>query len=248
MEEHLSVSKYNATTHKTRSTFSNLIACILVVASLAISEAAKSATHNIINLGELTAAVLGYDDPNWGQAYDINEAGQIVGHWQDNAFFYDPVTGMNGRPIPNAANPNSYFTGLNDSGLTVGWTSDELRVIYDPGTDTYTPIAGGSPNYADIDNSGTIIERSYEEMLAGYTGPTDLLSLLPTNSGWDSLTPIAMNSSGQIVGWGRLTDPPPGNPLDSFAFLMNPIPVPAAVWLFGSGLLGLIGIARRKVA
>jgi len=26
------------------------------------------------------------------------------------------------------------------------------------------------------------------------------------------------------------------------------IPVPAAVWLFGSGLLGLIGIARRKAA
>jgi len=27
---------------------------------------------------------------------------------------------------------------------------------------------------------------------------------------------------------------------------MSPIPVPAAVWLFGSGLLGLIGIAKRK--
>lgn len=26
----------------------------------------------------------------------------------------------------------------------------------------------------------------------------------------------------------------------------SPIPVPAAVWLFGSGLLGLIGVARRK--
>ncbi len=26
------------------------------------------------------------------------------------------------------------------------------------------------------------------------------------------------------------------------------VPVPAAVWLFGSGLLGLVGIARRKVA
>lgn len=26
-----------------------------------------------------------------------------------------------------------------------------------------------------------------------------------------------------------------------------PIPVPAAVWLFGSGLLGLIGVAKRKV-
>lgn len=28
----------------------------------------------------------------------------------------------------------------------------------------------------------------------------------------------------------------------------SPVPVPAAVWLFGSGLLGLVGIARRKKA
>ena len=26
------------------------------------------------------------------------------------------------------------------------------------------------------------------------------------------------------------------------------IPIPAAVWLFGSGLIGLIGVARRKTA
>jgi len=28
----------------------------------------------------------------------------------------------------------------------------------------------------------------------------------------------------------------------------NPVPVPAAVWLFGSGLLGLVGVARHKKA
>ena len=28
----------------------------------------------------------------------------------------------------------------------------------------------------------------------------------------------------------------------------SPVPVPAAIWLFGSGLIGLIGIARRKKA
>ena len=32
------------------------------------------------------------------------------------------------------------------------------------------------------------------------------------------------------------------------SFTVSAVPVPAAVWLFGSGLLGLVGIARRKKA
>ena len=34
----------------------------------------------------------------------------------------------------------------------------------------------------------------------------------------------------------------------SFSGSIAPVPVPAAAWLFGSGLLGLIGIARKKSA
>ena len=42
-----------------------------------------------------------------------------------------------------------------------------------------------------------------------------------------------------------------GNPLsqgqfDNVRLDFSPVPIPAAVWLFGSGLLGLIGVARRK--
>lgn len=44
----------------------------------------------------------------------------------------------------------------------------------------------------------------------------------------------------------------PGSTNADLAFLVqgdiSPIPVPAAAWLFGSGLIGLIGLARRKKA
>jgi FlaG/FlaF family flagellin (archaellin) len=46
-------------------------------------------------------------------------------------------------------------------------------------------------------------------------------------------------------GFNGLGDRISGNTL---AIDLAPIPVPAAVWLFGSGLLGLVGIARRKKA
>lgn len=32
------------------------------------------------------------------------------------------------------------------------------------------------------------------------------------------------------------------------SFEVSSVPVPAAIWLFGSGLLGLVGVARRKKA
>jgi hypothetical protein len=37
-----------------------------------------------------------------------------------------------------------------------------------------------------------------------------------------------------------------GNGLAYGDFTFTPVPVPAAAWLFGSGLIGLIGVARRK--
>jgi hypothetical protein len=40
----------------------------------------------------------------------------------------------------------------------------------------------------------------------------------------------------------------PPHTLPGSGFGQAAVPVPAAVWLFGSGLLGLIGIARRKKA
>jgi hypothetical protein len=79
--------------------------------------------------------------------------------------------------------------------------------------------------------------------------------------------PVVVNFNAQLSGSG-LNDPDLANviaaPKNFYVNLHNldfpggairgqigdplpaPVPVPAAVWLFGTGLLGLIGVARRK--
>jgi hypothetical protein len=51
-------------------------------------------------------------------------------------------------------------------------------------------------------------------------------------SGYEWLAPT---SGGLTVDYG-------------FKTFVNPIPIPSALWLFGSGLLGLIGLSKRKMA
>jgi hypothetical protein len=46
-----------------------------------------------------------------------------------------------------------------------------------------------------------------------------------------------------------LTDPPASGSFDyTFTLSTAPVPVPAALWLFGSGLTGIVALARQKVA
>ena len=58
----------------------------------------------------------------------------------------------------------------------------------------------------------------------------------PFNPGSEICTPIPVGFSGVYTGELSVT------------YTFDPVPVPAALWLFCSGLLGLIGIARRRQA
>jgi hypothetical protein len=71
--------------------------------------------------------------------------------------------------------------------------------------------------------------------LYGFTGNGS-----PTN-GVESyiLGSVTLSTAGVLSITGNSTTTPPPPP---------PVPLPAAVWLFGSGLLGLVGVSRRRKA
>ena len=97
----------------------------------------------------------------------------------------------------------------------------------DGGADFWAAAAG-------LDSSGVIPGGVYEATTIGGAP----VSLDATFGGLNSLgnwTLFVSDNAGLDLGT-----------LNSWSLDITPVPVPAAVWLFGSGLLGLVGIARRK--
>jgi hypothetical protein len=90
------------------------------------------------------------------------------------------------------------------------------------------------------------------EVILGYTpAPQDVLDFLViagtlnVQQGFDGIVGVAAAGSGVALGTQFTVD------LGGQLFqgtVTSVVPVPPSVWLFGSGLLGLIGIARRKKA
>jgi len=71
---------------------------------------------------------------------------------------------------------------------------------------------------------------------------------LANTSGWDSDSKVTItlqnNLLADTVNMGDIAFIQKKQ--GGIGIMINPIPVPAAVWLFGSGLAGLLGVARRK--
>lgn len=70
----------------------------------------------------------------------------------------------------------------------------------------------------------------------------DNTSEILTMSGTGSLSGNGFDTTSVVWGFS-------GNTIgSSYSMTITAVPVPAAIWLFGSGLFGLVGLARRKAA
>ena len=151
------------------------------------------------------------------------------------------LTGAGGYTMPGA-------TGFSDA-TAINFNLDTTNIIA-------TGVNGDlASTVTALLTTGTVQDFTFSPLLGSIPG-------FITIGGWsfqlDAVTVVDQTSGLILNGSGVLT----GNSFDAtparwsfssvntndFSMTLAAVPVPAAVWLFGSGLLGLAGAARRKSA
>ncbi len=160
------------------------------------------------------------------EANGINNAGQIVGDAMDAGDINRPVIWESVTAIPTdlgtLGGPGGMAVTINDNGLIVGWSD----------------TADGASHLTLWDH-GQVIDLT--QFIPAELNAAGWHSFLEGNNSILSSDWLDMNNTGVIVG--NLYD----NTDHTIPFMLTPVPVPAAVWLFGSGLAGLAGLARRRM-
>ena len=193
-----------------------------------------------------------YDDTGWHQPDNLSYGAgeEVIFRYRD--FFVFDLTGVNAYTtsatinIYSPVSPDQFFDGYQSA------DPFETYVLYDISTDVgdLTDGSGGVSAYMDI-GTGT----SYGSYNVSATDNGQIVSIT-LNA--DALLDI--NSSGGLFAIGgsvSTLDPAPNNEI-IFASSGEPsvpapyltlttVPIPAAFWLFGSGFIGLVGLAMRRV-
>ena len=201
----------------------------------------KTAIALALSLGALGAAGTAQAGAASGEFCMFDSTGAAVSDFSWGTVCDEAVVGSIGAGTWNVSSTNTFF-GAN-------WTTHS-GTTFGPGTYSFDTIEGGVYTgvvvgagqvgghilfnwgaVADIDvinvwDIGTDING-----MTTYTS-TDVTATNPV--GPDGILGLSM-IDGAFAGFNA-------------NFNLTAVPVPAAVWLFGSGLLGLVGVARRRKA
>ena len=121
-----------------------------------------------------------------------------------------------------------------------GWARSGARGVYDSLGDP--DIINIASTVGTLYSAGGWFKGSTATDLTFSIGSTDVFSV-SINDGHQFFGIVKTDGFGSL----RLSTSSGDWGADDFTFATSPIPIAAAIWLFGSGLIGLVGIAKLRV-
>jgi hypothetical protein len=126
-----------------------------------------------------------------------------------------------------ATNPNgiysAFITDLSNAGFSIATGGQVMAMLSDNG------LANPSQNWGTISNI-IGIAGSRDDFTGGYVFGQHWVTTYSDHDNWRDID-WTSSDANQFFGVWATT---------------SPVPIPAAVWLFGSALVGLIGLKRNK--
>jgi hypothetical protein len=177
-------------------------------------------------------------DENLGQTAD--DTGQAASYGFDNA----DAGGCFNNNTPSCALPSFQFalfnfdTPVSLSQIVMDYGNSASTDIWVAGGNTAPDFSGGFlgafSGYSVINSSGTLTSPTITHTFSPLQNVTYIAIGVSPYTNIGDLGPVksTANRSDFFIQQLSLTE----------------VPIPAALWLFGSGLLGLIGFSRRKKA
>lgn len=198
----------------------------------------------------IDATALNFNRTTLTTTSGVNDNGFVVGNFTDYATGAQSGLLYNGSYPSMLVAPGTAVTtvnGINNAGLIIGSVLDANNhfrgFIFDGSS--YSII--NAPNASDtffrgISNNGLIL-GNYQDATGTHNfvlnnGIYESIDLPQLNG--SSIELYGINSSGQIVGTAY------GGSSGAYGFVLSPVPLPSAAYLFAPSLLGLASLRRRS--
>ncbi len=207
--------------------------------------------------GLLHAAVLETEDNGTFASADPAMGGDVLMGTVGNSD-YDPTdyTTANLDDVDiwqfNLIEGETFFASINYTGLWNPYDTNPIMTLYWENSGAYYPVASTDPDSFGTSFSFTpwTSGNYFMAITSDFNQGVDIFGNLQSDWSFQTGLWFPNDPSSLILGtpWAGWH----GQSFTTFNYSVstfgntNPVPVPAALWLFGSGLLGLTAVARRR--